>query len=234
MGIMAGMAVAGLAMGAGGAFLGGNVASKRQNFMQYIADTPGVDIGDTYKDTLGAAQEASPQAEALAGRQNTFNQSEVDRLIAESIPGYKEAQRQRILNAQADLRGDISPEVSAQIARQSAAAGVDSGTAGSGFNRALQARDLGLTSMDLQGRGAKEFESIIGTTPMADRVTSGSFLNIDPRTGLALRSNERTQKMDILQKKAGLKGKTEVWGDMLTSSGGALTSAGMGGMKGGG
>jgi hypothetical protein len=233
MGIIAAGVIGGAMIG-GGAFLNAGAASRRQRAVQGIADTPGVDIGDTYKDTLGAAQEASPQAEALAGRQNTFNQSEVDRLIAESIPGYKEAQRQRILNAQADLRGDISPEVSAQIARQSAASGVDSGTAGSGFNRALQARDLGLTSLDLQGRGAREFESIIGTTPMADRVTSGSFLNIDPRTGLALRSNERTQKMDILMKKAGLKGATETYGEALSSTGGALLSYGLGGGKKGG
>lgn len=233
MGVIAALAI-GAAAVAGGSVLNANAAKKRQKFYQYIADTPGVDIGKVYGETLGAAQGATPQAEALAGQQNTFNQSEKDRMLNADIPGFEKAQAQRIRNAQSDLEGVISPEVSAQISRRGAASGVESGTGGSGFNRNLVARDFGLTSMDLQQRGANEFASIIGTTPMAGRVTSGSFLNIDPKTGLALRENERQQKMNILLGKAGLKGATETYGGALTQIGGALLSSGMGGMGGGG
>lgn len=236
MGAIAAIA-AGAVLGGVGTWQNANAASKRQRFVQYIADTPGVNIGDIYTDTLGAAQTATPQAEALASEQNTFNQAEKDRALNADIPGYQKLQATRIRNAQNDLEGLISPQDSAALARRSAAYGVDSGTSLSakpgGFERALQLRDFGIAQRDAEARGAAETASIIGTTPMAARVSSGSLLNIDPKTGLALRSNERSQKMDILLKKAGLKGASEIWGEAASSLGGALLSAGMGGLGGG-
>lgn len=235
MGVIAAVALGvGAAAVAGGSYLNANAAKKRQKFTQYIADTPGVNYGDTYNETLGAAQGATPQAEALASGQNTFNQSEVDRLLETSIPGYREGQVKRTQNALSLLNGDIPQDVSAQVARHSAGEAIDGGFAGSGASRNLTARDLGRTSLDLQGLGNQQFASIIGSTPMASRVSSGSFLNIDPATGLRTRSNERTQKMDILLKKAGLKGATETYGEGLTQIGSSLLSYGMGSMGGGG
>lgn len=227
MGVIAALAV-GAAAVAGGAYLNAGAAKKRQKFQQYIADTPGVNYTDTYNETLGAAQQATPQAEALASGQNTFNQSEVDRLLETSIPGYREGQTKRTQNALSLLNGDIPADVSAQVARHSAGESVDGGFVGSGASRNLTARDLGRTSLDLQGIGGQQFASIIGSTPMASRVSSGSFLNIDPQTGLRTRSNERTQKMDILLKKAATKGATETYGEGLSQVGGALLSYGMG------
>jgi hypothetical protein len=224
-------AVIGAAMIGGGTFMNANAAKKRQKFTQYIADTPGVDLDETYQDSLGAIAANRSLAEQQATAENRFNQAELDRQLAEEIPGYRQAQLQRMANAQNDLQGIISPDVSSAIQRHAASRGVDSGTVGSEFNRNLEARDFGLTSLDLQQRGAQEFQSIIGTTPLAGRVSPGQYLNIDPQTALGLRSRERSQKLDILLQKAGLKGASEIYGNALTSTGGAVLSMGMGGMN---
>jgi len=217
---------------AGGTYLNANAAKKRQSFTQYIADQPGVNLNDTYKDSLGAMASNRSLAEQQASSENAFNQAQLDEQLAQEIPGYQALQQQRIRNAQSDLAGQVSPDVSAALQRHAASRGIDSGTVGSQFNRNLEARDFGLTSLDLQQRGANEFQSIIGSTPMAGRVSSGSFLNIDPKTALALRSGERTKRLDILLQKAGLKGATETYGGALNSIGGALLSGGLGGMGG--
>jgi hypothetical protein len=50
--------------------------------------------------------------------------------------------------------GELPPDVADEIRRQTSQAAVQGGQAGSGLARGLTARDLGLTSLDLQTKGA--------------------------------------------------------------------------------
>lgn len=211
--------------GAGGAYLQGRANDLKKNELKNVADTPGVDLNDVYKTTFDANQKYNPQAEAIASQQNTFNQAELDRQLEQEIPGYRGGQEQRTKNALAELRGEIPLDVSQQVQRNTAAQAASGGYMGSPAARALTARDLGQTSLDLTNLGGRNFASIIGTTPMAQRVTSGSLLNIDPKTDLALKENERTQRLNILLKRAGIGGQTEAWANYLGASSGTMGNA---------
>jgi hypothetical protein len=64
-------------------------------------------------------------------------------------------------NIGAALAGEISPEVSAQVQRSAAGRALMGGYAGTGAGRALTARDLGLTSMQLQNQGLAQAQNFI-------------------------------------------------------------------------
>jgi len=214
--------------GAGGAYLQGRAGDIQKKELQRVADIPGVDPNSVYKTTLDANQKYNPQAEAIAGQQNTFNQSEIDRQLAQEIPGYQGGQAQRTQNALSELKGEIPLDVSQQVQRNTAAQAQDGGYGGSPFSRALTARDLGQTSLDLTNLGGRNFASIIGSTPMAQRVTSGSLLDIDPKTDLALQDHERSQRLDILLKRAGVPGQTQAWANYLGAASGTAGNAAQG------
>lgn len=225
MGAALGTMIAGAVLGIGGTYLAGSAASARRRELAGVANTPGVDIGKVYDETLAGAQNAQGRSQNLAHETNTFNQTEIDRLIEDSIPGYKLGQAQRIKNTMALMHGDIPEDVSANVARASAAKSMEGGYGGSGASRALTARDLGQTSLDLQSLGQSQFSNIIGTSPMATPVSGDKWMNIDPKTGLGLRSNERSEKLDILTAKAKSPSEKEVWGKQLMAVGGQLVGA---------
>lgn len=214
--------------GAGGAYLQGRANDLKKNELQQVADIPGVDLNNVYKTTFDATQKNTPQAEAIASEQNAFNQAELDKQLANEIPGYRGGQEQRTQNALAELRGEIPMDVSQQVQRNTAAQAASGGYSGSPFARALTARDLGQTSLDLTNLGGKNFASIIGSTPMAPRVTDSSLLDITPQNDLATQENERTQRLNILLKRAGIGGQTQAWADYLGASSGTAGNAAQG------
>lgn len=212
-------------LGLAGGLFGASAANKRKQELLNLANMPGVSPTQAYTESLGAMQSASPQAEDVARRQNVFNQAELDRLLGQEIPGYRSAQEQRTSNAMALLRGEIPEDVTSQVQRRTAAQALEGGYAGSGMARNLTARDLGRTSLDLQNLGAQQFSNIVGTTPMTRPVTSTSLLDISPQDVLGLRSQERSQKLNTLLQRAGVKGGTETFGSVLGSLGGGLLGA---------
>jgi len=214
--------------GAGGAYLQGRAGDIQKKELQRVADIPGVDPNAVYSTALGANQAANPQAQAIASQQNTFNQSELDKQLAQEIPGYQGGQAQRTQNAISELHGEIPLDVSQQVQRNTASQAASGGYVGSPFARALNARDLGKTSLDLTNLGGQNFASIIGSTPRAPLVTSGSLLDIDPKTDLALQDHERSQRLDILLKRAGVGGQTQAWANYLGAASGTAGNAAQG------
>lgn len=89
----------------------------------------------------------------LAGDMNTFNQDQLNKMLASAVPGY-----QNMLQGIGDriggfLNGEIPKDVSDQIGRNAAYQSLSGGFGGSGMARNLVARDLGMTSLDLIGKG---------------------------------------------------------------------------------
>lgn len=212
-------------LGLVGGLFGSSAASKRKQELLNIANMPGVSPGQAYTESLGAMQSAAPQAEEVARRQNIFGQSEIDRILGQEIPGYRSGQEQRAANALAMLRGEIPEDVTAQVQRRTAAQALEGGYGGSGMARNLTARDIGRTALDIQNLGAQQFANILGTTPMTRPVTSAGLLDISPQDVLGLRSQERSQKLNTLLQRAGVKGGTETFGSVLGSLGGGLLGA---------
>jgi len=98
----------------------------------------------------------------LARKTTAAEQSQLEAQLRRAIPGYDQLVSQAGQNIAASLRGEISPEVSAQVQRSTAGRALAGGFGGgSGFGRALTARDLGLTAMQLQNQGLAQAQNFI-------------------------------------------------------------------------
>lgn len=118
---------------------------------------------------------ALPGLTELAGRINTFNAGEIERMLEMSMPGYAKL-RDKITGVNNQLlSGQIPEDVSMAVQRNSAVKSLYGGFSGSGMAKNLTARDLGLTSLDLTQKGLDSASRWIamsrGTTPTFD-VTS--------------------------------------------------------------
>jgi hypothetical protein len=101
-------------------------------------------------------------ATELAQKTTAAEQSQLEAQLRRAIPGYDQLVKQAGANIGAALRGEISPEASAQVQRSTAGRALSGGFgAGSGFGRALTARDLGITSMQLQNQGLAQAQNFI-------------------------------------------------------------------------
>ena len=219
-------AILGAGMQLGGTGMSASAASRRKRQLEAIANLPGIQQGDIY----GEVAQNQGAAEGIESRRNAFAREQLRQMLNETIPGYEEGQAQRTKTAQSLMRGEIPADVQEMIQRSTAARAVTGGYGGSPSGRNLVARDLGRTSLDLMNLGQQQFAGILGSTP---RPEMANYM-MTPSQIMALRSNERTQKMAAMRDAAMAKGATEVWAKGLSDAGGALMSGGFGGMGGGG
>lgn len=222
----------GLAVGGIGAAVGANQASKDRAAARAAANLPGLDIAST----IGEAEQLTPRTRELEAQRNAFARAQLLESLGIQVPGYQEAQAKRTENALALLRGELPPDVLAQVQRQSAARSLAGGYAGSQAARNLTARDIGRTSLALQQAGGQQFANILGTTPLAQMAN----YEFTPQMIANIRAEERAKKQ------AGLMGVTTMpsaggiasgymgsLGSGLTNLGfGALGQGGFGGGKG--
>jgi anti-sigma factor RsiW len=138
------------------------------------------------------------------------------------VPGYQEAQAKRAENALALLRGELPPDVAAQIQRRAASQALEKGFAGSGAGRNLVLRDLGRGSYDAARLGEQQFANILGTTPMAPLAN----YEFTPQQIAALRGGERSAQQQALLGVAGMPSATGLAGQAFGSLGSGLTNLG--------
>lgn len=198
-----------------GGIMGGNAAAQTQRKLDEIIRTPGVDVGAAYGEALGAIDANQAGAQRTATATNRFSQSELNRVLNESIPGYSQMQARRSGAANSLLAGEIPDDVARSVINSSVSRSLEGGYGGSPAGRNLVARDLGLTSLDLIGRGNDMANGIIGSTPLAQLVGTGDILNLRGSDLVGLRSGERTQKMAAMRDRAIAPGKTAVIGNAL-------------------
>lgn len=119
-----------------------------------------------------------PTLEEIARGVDTFNLSQRNKALTTAIPGYTNLVAGAGGTLGSWLRGEIPQDVAAQVNRSSAAQALAGGYGGSGMQDTLTARDLGLTSLDLQKAGVSALPSYLGTVgslaiPKPFDVTSG-------------------------------------------------------------
>lgn len=88
-----------------------------------------------------------------AVKSNLANYGDISALLERLLPGYGKMVETGSRNTQALLRGEIPQDVQDSIKRSSAYRSIQGGYAGSGMSKALTARDLGRTSLDLIDQG---------------------------------------------------------------------------------
>lgn len=224
---------AGLVLGAGGAFLSGRAGDITRHRIQGIADTPGLDIGAISAEAQANQQKLLPGAESLVRTEAVDRQKLINDLIEQSMPGFTE-QRDKGLNISSDLlAGNIPADVSEAVQRSAAARALGAGYGGSGMHRNLVARDLGTTSLGLQGQGLSWLNALRSLSPTVTPQSAFNFTGPDAAGYLNIRGQERAQRMKLLAQAAGIPGQTAAWANYLTQTGGALTGAGLSGGFGG-
>lgn len=84
---------------------------------------------------------------------NIKNVPEIQALLEKLLPGYGEMVKTGSANTLSLLRGELPTDVQDAIKRSSAFRSLQGGYSGSGMSKALTARDIGRTSLDLMGEG---------------------------------------------------------------------------------
>lgn len=226
----------GLGLGIGGTAMLGNKASQRQAAMKKLARwaLEGQDLNAVTGESLGGYQKNFPLASEVGSAFNTYYQQELDRLAEQAYPGYAGQRQQYSDLAESYLRGEIPSDVQSAVMRGTAGRSLFGGYSGSGLHRNLAARDLGLTSLDITGRGSQMLGNAMNMFPRANPVDVVSLSGFSPQQTAQIRANERAQYMGLMANAIGLPGASDIWGGWMQQTGGALTGMGAMGMLGGG
>lgn len=137
-----------------------------------------IDVQGEQAKAVGGNLSVLPQAQQIASGINTFNQAELERMLASMIPGYANIKRKISGNIQDQLAGKVPDDVSQAVHRNAAVKSLYGGYGGTGAARNLTARDLGLVSLDLTQKGldsATRWVNSAATAPLFD--VSGMFIS---------------------------------------------------------
>lgn len=162
--------------------LGGNKKAK-------VPVLPPINIDAEQRAALGANQSILPQAQNLASDVNQFNQSQLDALYGQALPGYDRIKNQVAGNIEAMTRGELPDDVLNEVYRRSASQAYAGGFGGSGLGRNLTARDLGLTSLDLMSKGQNSAQQWLSTAAAPQMDVTSMF--ISPMQRIGVRTAER-------------------------------------------
>lgn len=144
-----------------------------------------LNIDKEQKDTVTGNLEALGEAETLGSRVNTFNQQELERLYGMALPSYDKI-KESVSKSLGDLSaGKIPDDVASEVLRRAAGRSYAGGFGGTGLSRNLQARDLGLTSLDLMDRGLGATQRWLSTATAPRFDVTSMFLTPSQRIPIA-------------------------------------------------
>jgi len=124
----------GAGISAAGSLLGGLFGGKKPK----VPELKPIDFAKEQQQAIQQNIASLEPATELAKKTTAAEQSQLESQLRRAIPGYDQLVSQAGQNIAASLRGEISPEVSAQVQRSTAGRALSGGFgAGSGFGRAL-------------------------------------------------------------------------------------------------
>lgn len=182
-----------------------------------------------------------PLLETLASRVNEFSADELTKQLERVFPGYGAMLAKGTETIRSQMRGEIPEDVRRQIGQTSAEKARGGGYYGSEFGGNLEARDLGLTSLDIINRGLSTAErwmqSAVARAPQFD--FTKMFISPQERINVHLYENQQKFQRDLM--KARVDAMPEPWEtalknffDNVEESGQAALGAYAGGQMGGG
>ena len=137
-----------------GGFLGGLFGDRPS-----VPPWQNISLDQQQKQSVAANQSALPGLESLAGGVDVFNQQQLTSLMNTILPGWSDSATKASKNISSELSGEIPTDVSQALQSSDAAKSLTGGFGGSGLAGNLTARDLGITSLDLMGKGLSSMES---------------------------------------------------------------------------
>jgi len=157
---------------------------------------PDAEIDEAFK----SIQQRLPEGQRVAKSIAEADTETALAVLEQFAPGSQAAIRQQMQNIQAGLRGELPEDVRNLIIDRSAAQAQFGGFGGSGFARALELRDLGLTSLQridtAMNQSAQAFATIRGLMPQQQSVGS-MFLSPADRINLARAERNMQYERDL-------------------------------------
>lgn len=123
-----------------------------------VPNLPVLNLGTEQQKAIDANQAALPGAEKLIGAANQFSIDQINQMLEQAIPGYKNLVSSVTSTIQSEIAGEIPKQDQAALQNYDAAKALRGGYGGSGAHGDLTARDFGIASMDLTQRGLSSFE----------------------------------------------------------------------------
>jgi hypothetical protein len=191
---------------------------------------PDKEIDEAFK----SIQQRLPEGQRVAKSIAEADTETALAVLEQFAPGSQAAIRQQMQNIQAGLRGELPEDVRNLIIDRSAAQAQFGGFGGSGFARALELRDLGLTSLQridtAMNQSAQAFATIRGLMPQQQSVGS-MFLSPAARINLAQSERNMQYQRDLAAAQEAAKADPVTKGlvDVGVKVAGAALGAGLGG-----
>lgn len=150
---------------------------------------------------VGGNIDVLPSAQSLARDVNTFNQEEIQRMLEMAMPGYSKLRDRGTQTITDFVSGRIPEDVSRAIQTRGAARATYGGFGGSGMSRNLTARDLGLTSLDLMGKGLSSAERWIQMSRTLAPTFDVTSMFLSPTFQAQFASGERDKRLGYMNTK---------------------------------
>ena len=165
---------------------------KKPNIPAFV----GVDIDKEQEGAIDANLRNVGKAGKLARLAAEQDQEALLQVMRGGISGYDKFVGSQKNVAEDFLSGRVPGDFAAKIADKAASRGISSGTSGSGAIRNLEARDLGLTSLDLMQRGYDMAERFVNQQhrTVVPKVMQVSSMFQTPAQRLAHKTQERDTK----------------------------------------
>lgn len=201
-----------------------------------------IDLVQKQLETAEGNLEVLPITEKIGTRANEFMRGERAKTLA-GIPGLEDIETQTVENLKGWLRGELGDDLSSSVQRRSNAQAFAGGYGGSGMARNLEARDLGLTGLQLQQSAIPLGGSYLSgaTARRAIPEFNPATMFIDPMAAAQFDAQQNQSKWQRDWLREQIKAQPEPWQQSLMDSAASLSAFGdqvlgtyVGGVAGGG
>lgn len=227
----------GLGMGIGGTFLEAEGAEQRRNELKNATYKYLPNIGGAEGQYFTDASQYQPQAEKLARETALSDQSILQQMQENAIPGFGKMRSDAANALFPLLSGNLPPSVYNSFLKSGAAEAGNLGLSGSGMSFLQQGLFGAQGQLGAMRLGYGLLPRLMATMPMPRTPGTAGFMNqlLTPSQRVQTEMNLRAQNLGLMRERATMPTSGEMWGKFLSQTGGMLTGAGiMGAMAGGG
>jgi hypothetical protein len=176
-----------------------------------------IDVSTEQQKAIANNLTALPQAEKLVSATNIFNRDQINQMMKAAGLDITSIGAQVGKTAGSLLAGEVPQDVSDAVQRSDAARALGGGYAGTDMQRDLTARDLGLVSLDLIGKGLSMEESWMNAS---EQLYGPGMMNltsmfVSPQFQTAVDTEERNTQFQAQWLKNQIKAMPAPWAEDL-------------------